>query len=354
MTADPEGDGRGSRRRTALETVHVARAAAMAAFARLVESRAAGLADRLGLAVEAGRLSGFLPERIAIPSREIASGGMPPIRVVENPRRADPGAEVPLPPLEARAFCPLCDFPYAQMVLPLELAAGSFRAAPSPARYTEADQWTIATRRHLPQRSEDDAAFAGILAAMFETITEAPGMLAGFNGVGAGASVAGHRHFHLLACPDPGIFPVLRLPGEGILGGIVRLAGDRGALIDRIVALAASWRACCGGRATENLVLLREGEGYRALYVPRRTDLEELAELPGIKAGFLEAALRTLVLKQAGTIAAFHEGSLPAGTLEKALRSIVPPEFPAWAEREIGRGGAEAEDPVPPDRRLTP
>ncbi len=348
MTVEPERGGEEGRRGAALETVHVARAAAVAAFARLVESRAADLEARLGLAIEASRLSGFLPERIAIPSREIASGGMPPIRVVENPRRADPNAAAPLPPLEARGFCPLCDFPYAQMVLPLELAAGSFRAAPSPARYTEADQWTIATRRHLPQRFEDDTAFAGLLAAMFETITEAPGMLAGFNGAGAGASVTGHRHFHLLACPDPGIFPVLRLPGEGILGGAVRLAGAREELIARITALAAGWRACCGSRATENLLLLREGKGFRALYVPRRADRETLSGLPEIKAGFLEAALRTLVLRRDGTIAAFREGRLAAETLEVALRSIVPPEFPAWAERAIGRGGEEAEGASPP------
>jgi len=317
--------------RMAPETVHAAHAAAMAVFDLLARSRCPQLAARLELVIEASRLSGFLPERIAIPSREIASGGMLPIRVVENPRRADPNAAAPLPPLEDRPLCPLCDFPYAQMLLPVELAAGAFRAAPSPARYTEADQWTIASRRHLPQRLEGDAAFTELLAAMFELLARAPRMLAGFNGAGAGASVTGHRHFHLLACPDPGVFPVLRLPGEGILGGVVRLAGDGEELIARITALAAGWRACCGPRATENLVLLREGEGYRALYVPRRTDLEELAELPGIKAGFLEAALRTVVLKQAGTIAAFREGRLAAEALDRALASIVPPEFAAWA-----------------------
>lgn len=321
--------------RLAPEAVHAARAAAMAVFELLARSRCPHLAARLELAIEASRLSGFLPERIAIPSREAVPAGAAPIRVVENPRRADPDAAAPLPPLEKRPLCPLCDFPFAQMVLAVELAAGSFLAAPSPARYTEADQWTIASRRHLPQRFEDDADFAGLLAAMFELLAQTPRMLAGFNGAGAGASVTGHRHFHLLACPDPGIFPLLRLPGEGIQGGVVRLVGDREELIGRIAALAAGWRACCGPRATENLVLLREGEGFRALYVPRRTDLEELAELPGIRAGFLEAALRTIVLKQAGTIATFREGGLAAETLEKALRSIIPPEFAGWAERAV-------------------
>ncbi len=327
----------------ALEAVHAAHAAAMAVFDLLARSRRAELAGRLELAIEASRLSGFLPARIVVPSREVAADGMPPIRVVENPRRADPNAPAPLPPLTARELCPLCDFPYAQMVLPIELAEGSFRAAPSPARYTEADQWTVATARHLPQRFEDVTAFAALLSAMFEVLVRAPGLLAGFNGAGAGASVAGHRHFHLVACSDPGIFPLLRTPGEGILGGVVRLAGDRDRLIGRLAGLAASWRTCCGARATENLVLLREGEGFRALYVPRRTDLEELAGLPGIKAGFLEAALRTVVLRRTGTIAAFREGRLAAETLEKALRSVVPPEFAAWAatvgSAEEGSGG---------------
>ena len=336
MTATRHGKGRTER--AALEAVHAARAAAMGAFALLAESRCPDLAARLALAIAASRASGFLPERIAIPAREVTPEGGLPIRVVENPRRVDPNASAPLPPLAGRAFCPLCDFPYAQMVLPVELAAGGFRAAPSPARYTEADQWTLATRRHLPQRLEGDAALAGLLAAMCDLLAEAPGMLAGFNGVGAGASVRGHRHFHLLVCPDPGVFPVLRLPGEGVLGGAVRLSGTREALIGRIVALARSWRACGGAEATENLVLLREGEGFRALYVPRRTDREALSGLPGIKGGFLEAALRTVVLKHAEDIAAFREGRLPAGELDRALASLVPPEFAAWAEAAIAQG----------------
>ncbi len=307
--------------REPLEVVHRARDAARETFAREVLRRARGLDARLLLVHEANTFTGFLPQAADIRLCRLEEGERR-ILVVLNPRRRDPRASHPLPPLEARAICPLCDLPFSQLPLPLELAGSRFIAAPSPAPYLPVPQCTLADARHRPQEPAGPEDFRELVAAMIALLREAPQWIAGYNGVAAGASVVEHRHFHALRTDGEVDLPGLR--PEATRRGLVDIRGSEASVLEGVCAAFRRWRASCGAEATENLVLMREAAEWRALFVPRERRREQLAGLPEVRAGFMEAALATVILKRPRTIEAFEAGTLDFAFFARALDSIRP------------------------------
>ena len=299
--------------------LHEARRAALAAFAAHLRAGWPDVPARLRAVHRACRLTGFLPEAPAIRPIPL-EGPHGALLVVLNPHRSRPHAAHPLPPPAPRPPCPLCDLPWSQLWLELELDGEGWRAAPSPAPYLPAPQWTVATAIHRPQEPADDSDARHLFAAMAGLLARAPGLLLGWNGAGAGASLPAHRHFHalgeevweVLPPPPPAATHILALEGEGM------------AVAAELAAALMDWRRELGPWATANVVMWVEAGRIRARFVRRDRRRERLGVLPEVRAGFLEAGLHTVILKTPQAIAAFEEGRLPATVLARALAELVP------------------------------
>ncbi len=300
-----------------LAALHAARAAAIRTFhERLPEE---GWAARLRAVHAACRLTGFLPERAEIRTIRCTTAAGP-LLVVLNPRRARPHAVRPLPPPVPRPPCPLCDLPWDQLWLELELAGIRWRAAPSPAPYLPAPQWTVATAVHRPQEPADVDEARALFAAMTGLLERVPGLLLGWNGAGAGASLPAHRHFHALAEEAARLLP----RPEGEEPAVLALAGAAATVADGIARALLAWRAEAGEAATANVVLWAEAGRIHARFVRRDRRRERLPDLPEVRAGFLEAALRTVILRTPESIAAFEAGRLGADGIAAALAALRP------------------------------
>ncbi len=299
--------------------LHEARHAALATFAAHLRADWPDVPARLRAVHRACRLTGFLPEAPAIRPIPLESPHGP-LLVVLNPHRARPHAAHPLPPPAPRSPCPLCDLPWSQLWLELELDGEGWRAAPSPAPYLPAPQWTVATTTHRLQEPADDRDARHLFAAMAGLLARAPGLLLGWNGAGAGASLPAHRHFHalgeevgqVLPSPSPTAAHILALEGEGM------------AVAAELAAALMDWRRELGPWATANVIMWGEEGRIQARFVRRDRRREQLDPLPEVRAGFLEAGLHTVILKSSQTITAFEQGRLPAAVLARALTELAP------------------------------
>ncbi len=300
-----------------LAALHAARAAAVRTFhERLPEM---GRAARLRAVHAACRLTGFLPEGAEIRTVRCTTAAGP-LLVVLNPRRARPHAVHPLPPPLPRPPCPLCDLPWNQLWLELELAGVRWRAAPSPAPYLPVPQWTVATAVHRPQEPADGDEAHALFAAMTGLLERVPGLLLGWNGVGAGASLPAHRHFHAL---DRAAARLLPRPG-GEDAAVLAFAGPAAAVAEGLARALLAWRAEAGEVATANAALWTEGGRIHARFVRRDRRRERLPALSEVRAGFLEAAFHTVILRTPDSIAAFERGRLGAEELAASLTALRP------------------------------
>ncbi len=308
----------------AVRAVRRAHEAAVVACAEALAVRGWGLDERLRTLAAVHRLTGYLQARPApAPVRWLEAEGER-IGVVVNPARAAPHPPVGASAIRSGPPCPLCDLPYVQLPLPLVLAGQRWRAALSPAPYTRALQYTLANHNHRPHRVRGDADLDRLLAAMAGFLDQAPGWLLGFNQDGAGPSVPQHRHFHALR----------RQPGESLFSparirrrrGIRTCSGSAREVRFQARSWWRAWREQAGEEASFNLVLMRGRSRFHLFFAPRRSTREMLAGLEPSRAGFLEAVLGVVVLKDPAHIEAFARGTLEADALVRALRAVRPQE----------------------------
>jgi len=323
----------------AVRAVRRAHEAATAACAEALAVRGWGLDARLRALAAAHRLTGYLEGRLApAPVRWLEAQGER-IGVVVNPARAAPHRSAGASGSGSEPSCPLCDLPFAQLPLPLVLAGQRWRAALSPAPYTRALQYTLATRRHRPHRVGGEADLDRLLAAMAAFLDRAPGWLLGFNQDGAGPSVPQHRHVHALRRqPGDRLFSLARIRRRR---GIWKGSGSAREVRAQARMWWRAWRAEAGEEATFNLVLMRGRGRFHLFFAPRRSTREMLAGLEPSRAGFLEAVLGVVVLKHPPHIEAFARGTLGADVLVCALRAVRPQGRTTRAGRlPVGAGPA--------------
>lgn len=144
---------------------------------------------------------------------------------------------------------------------------------------------------------------------------------AGWNGAGAGASVPHHRHLHALWVEEPlRRFPALARPDPAV----AEAAGGPRAVADELARALFALRRRDSLHATATVVVWHDGERVRVRLVPRDRRRERLPGLPGVAAGFLEAALRMVVLKTQERIRAFGDGTLTAADPVRAPFAVRP------------------------------
>lgn len=158
----------------------------------------------------------------------------------------------------------------------------------------------LATDAHRPQHWQDgDIDLETLVADLLEFSRRLPGWMVFYNGVGAGASIEGHLHFHALPrTPGLGPMPIERAAERHREGAVARglypmdFAHWRGTL-DHLLNEArpwlARWQAGAGAAAdaTANLMATCSDDGRLDLYfVPRHRRRSRGEGLGGVIGAF--------------------------------------------------------------------
>lgn len=190
-----------------------------------------------------------------------------------------------------RGYNALCN-PFPFMRAHLTMAAGEHV---SQAFHVQGDP--EATEQRIRRIVED---LYGIAAQL-------PTFVGFYNGVGAGASIEKHLHYHFFEIPDGhGQFPLqaaarrterqnpagpaesgaaTRLPVEGYPMTAYRVSGERDAVIDDGVALTLEWDLRLGEAASGNISAIWEDEAVVLYFVPRNKFYTRSPGLAGMVAG---------------------------------------------------------------------
>ncbi|SRR6056297_426599 len=159
----------------------------------------------------------------------------------------------------------------------------------------------LASRDHDEQHWHGDAdRLCSLVAELIEVVAKLPGWMGFYNGVGAGASIPGHLHHHLMPRPDvQGPFPLEQsfdaFGREGWTESVYPMAflHWRGTPIDlksRMSDWLRAWHGRVEREATANIIVLNrpDGESLDLVFVPRHPSRSRAEGLNGV-VGALEA-----------------------------------------------------------------
>jgi len=191
---------------------------------------------------------------------------------------------------------------------------------------------TVAAARHQPQDWADAEDCKLLLETLYDLAAQAPACLIWFNGVGAGASVRGHRHVHLArrerrfplqeAARRAGAAAPLVPVGEPHYPlTAVRLRGTREFVVREGLALALRWRDSCPA-ATENLLSTLEDGQVTLYFVPRDRALCRASGLSGCPGGL--EVFGEFVLSTPAEWELIEQNRVGFAFLRAALESVRP------------------------------
>ena len=273
----------------------------------------------LGAALEALKQhqidSGFIRDRLDEVERFVFAAPEGPHRYFSaqyNPARARrfAGAGLALPPDGIRPVhdgCFLCadniwwQQQGAEMGYETGLAGDRYTAWMNPFPLVPGHT-VLATREHQPQGWNGCA--NAMLTLVDDLITLAdllPGWIGFYNGVGAGASIAGHLHFHFL--PRPRHYGPLPLelamrpdPGDGLIRqryplSFMHWSGSQAGVKAHMAPWLNAWMDGPGGQpdATANLIAIRgtgDDHGLDVYFIPRHQSRSRVEGLHGVVGGF--------------------------------------------------------------------
>ncbi len=159
----------------------------------------------------------------------------------------------------------------------------------------------IATREHIPQGwSGNGEALLELIADLIELAAALPGWIGFYNGVGAGASIPGHRHVHFLPRPaDYGLMPLevtmARDHRDGLFARrypmqLMHWHGKPRSVTDAAQSWIADWldRAGHCEQATANFIVTASSDGERidGYFIPRHQAYSRAEGLDGVIGGF--------------------------------------------------------------------
>lgn len=232
-----------------------------------------------------------------------------------------------------RGYNALCN-PFPFMKAHLTMAAGEHI---SQAFHVQGDE--DATRERIRRIVED---LYGIAAQL-------PTFVGFYNGVGAGASIEKHLHYHFFEIPDGhGRFPLqavaqrterrsparrprsggaLRLQVEGYPMIAFRISGERAAVIDEVVALTLEWDLQLGEAASGNISAIWEDGAVALYFIPRNKFYTRSPGLAGMVAGL--ETLGEFILCTDEEYRAINEQRVDYDYLWRILEAVSPHEAPA-------------------------
>ncbi len=311
-------------------------------------AQAGGLgAALLGLA-ENQRESGFIRDRLDSVQRFVLPDPGHQRRyfsVQFNPARARrfAGAGLSLPPEGVESInhgCFLCarniwwQQQGAELGYDLPIAGNRYTAWMNPFPLAP-DHCVVAAREHIPQSwGGHSESLLTIIKDLLELSRELPGWIAFYNGEGAGASILGHLHYHLLPRPaDYGPLPlelaIQHCDIDGLVENIYPLSfmhwhDQVGNLADSIRPWVVDWQARTGDpeQATANIIAITADDGARqdCFFIPRHKARSRAEGLAGVVGGF--ETLGEIVCSSAEDHKRLLDGEINFDTVANMLRQV--------------------------------
>ncbi len=207
----------------------------------------------------------------------------------------------------------------------------------------------IASAEHVSQEWHLDADghvdVTRLLENLCELASRTPGFIGFFNGVDAGASIPGHRHFHFFRRPGcTGSFPLEQAAAEAEKGpdgartisryplDVALWRGPWAEVASEGATWVARWSRRNAGRMAEltaNFIAVADdsarGDRLTLYFVPRHRRKKRPAGLAGLIGGL--EVLGELVFSTPGEKSLLEEGRISYAMLESALASVNPRFF---------------------------
>ncbi len=307
-----------------------------------------GLGAALAALADNQRQTGFIRdaldsvERFILPS---PSGRRHYFSVQYNPARARrfAGAGLRLPPENVESInqgCFLCaeniwwQQQGTELGFDLPLADSRYTIWMNPFPLAP-DHCIAAAHEHIPQCwGGNSKALSTIIKDLLEFSSKLPGWICFYNGAGAGASILGHLHYHLLPRPPgygrlPLELAIQRHDIDGLVEDVYPLSfmhwhDDHSVKMDDIEPWIEDWQARVGEpeHATANVIAITTEDGSRqdCFFIPRHKARSRAEGLAGIVGGF--ETLGEIVCSSEEDHKRLQAGEITYATIADMLRQV--------------------------------
>ena len=191
----------------------------------------------------------------------------------------------------------------------------------------------LASIAHEEQHWHGDADRLGqIVEELIEVVAELPGWLGFHNGVGAGASIPGHLHHHLMPCSaQQGAFPLeqsiafFQRDGwaESVYPmGFLHWRGTPEVLKTRMKDWLPAWHSRVERAATANIIVLhrRDEDALDLVFVPRHPSRSRAEGLNGVIGAF--EALGEIICSSPEELARIERGDISYDAIADMLSQV--------------------------------
>ncbi len=215
---------------------------------------------------------------------------------------------------------PLGELPYTAWMNPFPLAP---------------DHCIVAAQAHIPQSwNGNGKRLLTIIADLLKLSAELPGWIAFYNGEGAGASILGHLHYHLLPRPPgyghmPLELAIQRHDVDGIVEDVYPLSfmhwhGAVGELVEPLAPAIIDWQTKIGEpeHATANIIAITAEDSSRqdCFFIPRHKARSRAEGLAGVVGGF--ETLGEIVCSSEEDHKRLQAGDITYQTIADMLRQV--------------------------------